>query len=68
MIYGDVEFYYVDTMASFSCNPGYSLSGSDSSICKTAGGGTWEHPTPTCILGEEWFYYMQVENCFIGLE
>ena len=47
--YGDLEFYYVDTMASFSCDPGYSLSGSDSSICHASGGGTWNQETSTCI-------------------
>ena len=45
---GDEEFYYTDTMASFSCNPGYSLSGSDSSICSTSMGGIWNEQTPSC--------------------
>ena len=49
----DVEFYYVDTMASFSCNPGYSLSGSDTSIYQDSGGGTWNQQTPTCIQGDK---------------
>ena len=47
--YEGLDFYYVDTMASFSCNPGYSLCGSDSSICQASGGGTWNHQTPACI-------------------
>ena len=49
----DVEFYYVDTVASFSCNSGYSVSGSDSSICQTFEGGTWNEQTPVCIQGGE---------------
>ena len=49
----DVEFYYVNTMASFSCNPGYSLSGSDSNICQTFGGGTWNKQMPECFQGDE---------------
>ena len=53
MTAGDVVFYYVDTMASFSCNHGYSLSGSDSSICQTSEGGTWNKQTPSCIQGDE---------------
>ena len=52
MTSGDVEFYYVNTMASFSCNPGYSLSGSDSSICLMSEGGTWNEQTPACIQGQ----------------
>ena len=50
---GDVEFYYVDTVASFSCNPGYSLSGSDSTICQTSEGGTWNEQAPSCIQSDE---------------
>ena len=50
--YGDLEFYHVDTMASFSCNSGYILSGSDSSICLTSGGGTWNDQTPTCTRSD----------------
>ena len=47
----DASFYYVDTMASFSCNHGYSLSGSDSSIFLISQGGTWNEQTPICIRG-----------------
>ena len=47
--YENLTFYYVDTLAYFSCDPGYSLSGSSSSICQTFGGGTWNPETPTCI-------------------
>ena len=49
----DLDFYYVDTMASFACNFGYSLSGSDSSICQDSEGGTWNEQTPSCIQGDE---------------
>ena len=51
-------------MASFSCNAGYSLSGSGSSICQTAGGGTWNEPTPTCIPGDEMIliFYLVLSN------
>ena len=51
--YGDVEFYYVDTMASFSCNPGFSLSRSNSSIYQDSGGATWNQQTPICIQGDK---------------
>ena len=50
---GNSKYYYVDTMASFSCNFGYSLSGSDSSICQISGGGTWNPHIPICIQGDE---------------
>ena len=38
----------MDTMASFTCNDGYFLSESDSSVCQDSGGGTWNLQTPTC--------------------
>ena len=50
---GNSDYYYVNTMASFSCNPGYSLSGSDSSICLMSEGGTWNEQMPECIEGDE---------------
>ena len=37
--------YYPGTMASFTCDDGYSLSGSESSICQASG--DWD-PIPTC--------------------
>ena len=40
--------YYVDTVANFTCNYGYSLSGSESSRCVTSG--NWNNKTPTCNL------------------
>ena len=43
------ESYHVYTMASFSCNHGYSLSGSDSSICLDSK--TWSKPAPSCLQG-----------------
>ena len=38
--------YHVNTMATFSCDNGYSISGSDSSICQDSG--IWDPQTPTC--------------------
>ena len=38
--------YPVDTLASFMCNRGYDLSGSDSGTCQTSG--DWDQQTPTC--------------------
>ena len=43
--------YPVDTMATLTCNYGYSLSGSASRICETSG--DWEQPTPNCNLGNK---------------
>ena len=38
--------YPVDTVTSFSCNSGYSRSGSSSRICQTSG--DWNQQTPKC--------------------
>ena len=38
--------YPVDTMATFSCDEGFSLSGSSSSICQDSG--NWSQETPIC--------------------
>ena len=38
--------YPVDTVATFSCNSGYSLSGSSTRTCQTSG--NWNQATPTC--------------------
>ena len=38
--------YPVDTRASFSCNPGYSRSGSSSRTCQTSG--NWNQQMPRC--------------------
>ena len=51
--YNNSDFYYVDTMASFICNDGYYLSGPNSSICQTFGGGYWNQQTSKCIQGDE---------------
>ena len=40
--------YHVDTVATFTCNYGYSLSGSESSRCATSG--NWNKETPKCNL------------------
>ena len=38
--------YPVDTVATFACDRGYSLSGSSSRSCQTSG--SWNQSTPTC--------------------
>ena len=38
--------YPVKTVASFTCNDGYFLMGSDSTTCQTSG--NWNHNTPSC--------------------
>ena len=38
--------YPVGSTVRFTCNPGYTLSGSASTTCQT--GGTWSAPFPTC--------------------
>ena len=38
--------YQVGSTVRFTCNPGYTLSGSTSITCQT--GGTWSSPYPTC--------------------
>ena len=48
-IYEHQQFYYVYTMASFTCDDGYTLSGSESSICQVSK--TWSEQTPQCIPG-----------------
>ena len=40
------EFYHVGTVASFKCNDGYGLSGSQSSLCQASG--IWDKETPKC--------------------
>ena len=51
------QSYTVDTVASFSCNRGYSLSGSTSRTCQTSR--LWTSELPTCSqsdnLDEEYF-------------
>ena len=42
--------YPVDTSASFTCNSGYTRSGSSSSICQNSGG--WNEYEPTCNKGK----------------
>ena len=45
------EFYYAGAMATFSCQDGYHLSGSDTSICQASK--TWSGQTPSCIEGNK---------------
>ena len=42
--------YPVNTVASFTCNSGYALSGSESSTCETSG--TWNEQDQMCNQGE----------------
>ena len=42
------EEYPVGTIATFTCSHGYSLSGSDLSICQTLR--SWNQQVPTCNL------------------
>ena len=41
--------YTINTTASFRCNHGFSLSGSESSTCETSR--NWSHQTPICEQG-----------------
>ena len=43
--------YPYDTVASFSCNEGYYLSGNEEITCQTSG--NWNMDTPVCNLGKE---------------
>ena len=43
------EGYTVDTIVSFTCNYGYTLSGSNSTTCQNSG--LWNQETPTCDQG-----------------
>ena len=43
--------YHVDTVATFTCNYGYTLSGSESSTCLTSG--AWSQKTPNCTQSNE---------------
>lgn len=42
--------YLVGSIVRFGCNSGYSLAGSETSICRADG--TWSTPTPECQPGE----------------
>ena len=41
-----INKYHVDTVATFSCDDGYSLTGPSLSICQDSG--TWDPQPPTC--------------------
>ena len=43
--------YTFDTVASFSCNEGYYLSGTEETTCQTSG--KWNMDHPECNLGKE---------------
>ena len=47
--------YIVDTVASFICNQGYSLTGSRTSTCQTSG--NWSQQLPTCNIS------MKIQSC-----
>ena len=46
--------YPVGTVASFSCNSGLSLSGSESSICQMSG--NWKQQSQICNAGKMKYY------------
>ena len=48
------ERYHIDTVATYTCNDGYSLSGSESNTCQASG--NWEHDLPTCESNKETKY------------
>ena len=48
------EEYPVDAKAFFTCNHGYSLSGSESRTCDTSG--NWNQETPICNQSNEFLY------------
>ena len=43
--------YPLETLASFSCNEGYYLSGTEETTCQTSG--KWNMDRPECNLGKE---------------
>ena len=50
--------YPVDTMASFSCSSGFSLTGSESSICQMSG--HWRQQSQMCKAGKESNFYKKL--------
>ena len=48
--------YGLDTVATFTCNSGYSRSGSSSRICNNQG--HWTKSNPTCNRGNEELYML----------
>ena len=50
--------YPVDTMASFSCSSGFSLSGSESTVCQMSG--HWGQQSPMCNEGKEGNFYNKI--------
>ena len=44
------EKYLIDTIATYECNAGYSLSGPESNTCHNSAThvGNWEHDLPVC--------------------
>ena len=49
------ERYPIDTVATYTCNTGYSQSGSSSRTCQNSG--NWEPALPTCNEGNKKSYY-----------
>ena len=45
------EGYPVETVASFACNDGFMLSGSNTTTCQTSG--VWSLETPVCTRSNE---------------
>ena len=41
--------HFAGSSVSFSCDPGYSLRGSEELLCLSGGRRTWDRPLPTCV-------------------
>ena len=52
--------YRINTVATFQCDDGYYLSGTNSTTCESSGFliANWSEQTPTC----EGFYYSYINN------
>ena len=51
--------YPIDTTATFTCNPGYSVDGYLQNICIVSeiGAGNWSHQMPTCRGNDIYIYF-----------
>ena len=41
--------HFADSSVTFSCDPGYSLRGSEELMCLSGERRTWDRPLPTCV-------------------
>ena len=57
------ERYPAGATASFSCNYGYSMSGSTSRTCQTSG--NWEQQLPTCSQSNDITFVLNVSISYI---